>query len=108
MKQCYQPRKEKNMTRSMLVLLAAVAATTVACTPEQRAQTLPPGTYEKTTKTTDAAGTTTTQKVETEVEVDEEGDKTAVVKTKTTRDPKGLFNKQTVRETEVISDEDRY
>lgn len=78
-----------------LILASAVALTAAACTPSQRATTLPPGEYEKTTSTTDARGTTYEKKQTTDVGYDANGNKTATVKTETTKDPKGLFNKTT-------------
>lgn len=88
----------------LFATLAALAAL-AACTPEHRAETMPPGKYESMTKTTDDNGTTITRQEATEVDVDEEGNKTAVVKTKTTKDPKGLFNKRTTSETTKVIEE---
>lgn len=82
-------------------ILAAVAASTLglgACS-----SNLPPGHYEDRTSTTDAQGTRTSTAKETDVYYDEHGRKQVRTETETTRDPKGLFNKQTsktVRTTE--------
>lgn len=86
-----------------LIALSAVALGLGACTPEQRVLNAPPGNYENQTSSTDSAGTTTDKKTSTNVSVDQYGNKTAVVKTKTTKDPKGLFNKTTTENsTQVI------
>ncbi|MBN8530881.1 MAG: hypothetical protein J0L97_03335 [Alphaproteobacteria bacterium] len=54
-----------------------------------------PGKYESTTTSTDQYGTTVKREETTDVQVDSSGRKKAVVKSKTTRDPKGLLNKTT-------------
>ncbi len=80
---------------STLVAVSALALGLSAC-----ATTWPaPGKYEKTTSSTDANGTTIERKTSTKVDVDEYGNKNAVVKSKTTRDPKGLLNKSTTSKT---------
>jgi len=63
---------------------------------------LPPGTYVDKAEHTDRDGTNVEAKKTTQVGYDEYGNKTAVVKTKTTTDPKGLFNKETTRSTTVV------
>ena len=73
--------------------ILAVAACSSAPT------TLPPGEYEKTHRTTDAAGNEVEQTTRTEVYYDAEGNKRAVQETETTTDPKGLFNKSTTSTT---------
>ena len=88
-----------------LTVLATVFALS-ACEPK-RATDLPPGSYEKTTRTTNEQGTTTTHTSETDVYVDADGNKTAVVQSKTTEDPKGLFNKKTTQKTTVVEEENR-
>jgi hypothetical protein len=95
------------MTKSFLALLAvsAAAIATSACTPEQRAMNMAPGTYSNTRSSTDQYGTTTTQKNETDVSVDEYGNKRVVTESKTTEDPKGLLNKRTVSKTKTVDDE---
>lgn len=94
------------MTKHLLVLLTASAAVlgASACTPEQKAMNTPPGTYKSTTTSTDANGTTYKTKDVTDVTVDEYGNKKAVVKSKTTKDPKGLFNKTTSSSEQVIEE----
>jgi len=93
------------MTKSLLALsaIAATALTLSACA-EQTTSTLPPGTYKNTTTSTDANGTTYKTKDSTDVSVDEYGNKKAVVKSKTTKDPKGLFNKSTSESKQVIEE----
>lgn len=82
------------MTFKTLTILAASVALigVTACTNNSPAD-LPPGKYEKTTKSTNADGTTTTRRTTTEVDQDRYGNKSATRETETTSDPKGLFNK---------------
>lgn len=93
--------------KKKLPILMVVSVLTLgvgACTHEETVLNNPPGTYEKTTSTTDAYGTTVKRTTSTDVDVDEYGNKRAVVKSKTTKDPKGLFNKSTSKSTEVIEE----
>ncbi len=83
-----------------LLALSVLALGTSACTQEDRVMQSAPGTYEKTVTSTDGNGTTVQRKSSTEVEVDEYGNKKATIKSKTTNDPKGLFNKTTTSKTE--------
>lgn len=57
------------------------------------------GSYVKKTNAekTDAAGTKTTAETKVDMDVDSDGDATKTTTTKETRDPKGLFNKDTVK-----------
>ncbi|MFY9288775.1 MAG: hypothetical protein WAO98_09780 [Alphaproteobacteria bacterium] len=83
------------MKKSLLLLAVTAGAFGLsACTSDNPA-TLPPGKYEKTQSSTNAYGTKTEKKIETDVQYDEYGNKKATVKSKTSRDPKGLFNKST-------------
>ncbi len=91
-------------TTIALTMLSAGLITLSACTAENQATNLPPGKYEKTTKSTDANGTDVTRKQTTDVTVDQYGRKTAVVSEKKTTDPKGLFNKNTSQSKEVIQE----
>lgn len=95
------------MDKHLTVLIALMALTfgVNACTQEQSALNKPPGTYEKTVRSTDEYGTTTTRKTSTDVDVDEYGNKTAVVKSKTTKDPKGMFNKTTTSQSKEVIEE---
>ncbi len=65
----------------------------------------PPGKYEHYNATTDANGTTRTTDNTTEVYEDEYGNKKAVVKSKKTTDPRGLFNKSTSKSEAVIQEQ---
>lgn len=97
------------MNKATITLLALTAVLGMtACTEEKHVRDLPPGKYESMKKTTDASGTTTVQKSSTEVDVDEDGNKKAVVKSKTTKDPKGLFNKKTTSETKKVIEDENY
>ncbi len=84
------------MTKYLLTLsvLSAGILGLAAC-----AKSLPPGHYENTSSSTNAAGTKTTTEKNTDVYYDKYGNKRATVKTETTKDPKGLFNKQTTEST---------
>jgi hypothetical protein len=96
------------MTKTLTLMTAAVALLAIpACTQSQRATDLPPGKYESQTSSVNADGTKTTRSTTTEVDQDRDGDKSATTETKTTRDPKGLFNKQTSKTTTKTT-EDRY
>lgn len=88
--------------KKILTLLAVstVALSVGACT--TRATDLPPGQYEKTTKSTNAYGTETVQKNETEVYYDQNGNKKAKIESETTQDPKGLFNKSTAKKITTV------
>lgn len=93
--------------KTKLPILLALSALTLglgACAPEQRVLNNPPGKYEKTTSTTDSSGTTVDKQSSTNISVDEYGNKRAVIKSKTSRDPKGLFNKTTNSSTQVIEE----
>lgn len=90
------------MKRVFLISVSVLAL--AAC--QQTPLDTPPGKYESTTSSTDVNGTTVTHKSSTAVSVDDYGNKTAVVKSKTTEDPKGLFNKKTTSESkEVIKEQ---
>lgn len=88
----------------MSKLLIAVAALGViglgACAPHN---TMPPGHYESTSSSTNAKGTKTTVDKETDVYYDRYGNKKSTVKTETTTDPKGLFNKETTTSTKTYN-----
>ena len=95
--------------RKHVLTLCAVAVTgiTVSACSTLNPSDLPPGKYERTTTSTNADGTEVTRKSSTNVDVDNNGNKSATVKSKTTQDPKGLFNKKTTSETESTYEEDR-
>lgn len=91
------------MQKKLPILLAvsALALGLGACEQEKRQEervlNKAPGTYEKTTSSTDAEGTTTEQESSTDIRIDDQGKKKAVIKTKKTKDPKGLLNKTTIK-----------
>ena len=88
---------------SGLVALSVLAFSLSACMHDSVLNN-PPGKYERTTSSTDANGTTVENQSSTDVSVDNKGKKKAVVKSKTTKDPKGLFNKTTTQSNEVIEE----
>ncbi len=92
------------MSKQVLLMTAALISTLAisACSTEQRAAELPPGKYQKTTTSTDAYGTTTERRDVTRVTRDDDGDKDVYVETETTKDPKGMFNKKTVKKSKTV------
>ena len=87
------------MNKHLVTALASSALILglAACGPTSKA----PGTYETESSSVDSNGTRTTKKSYTDVSVDGAGHKKVVSKTKTTKDPKGLFNKTTTSKTDV-------
>jgi hypothetical protein len=81
----------KKLFTVMAVLTLALGLT--ACT--ENLLDNPPGRYENSITFTDADGTTTERRSSTQIAVDEYGRRKAIVKSTTTKDPKGLFNKTT-------------
>lgn len=99
------------MNKTLLSVFAITATTLLAtaCERGDDISNLPPGKYEKTTRSTDAYGTTTESTRSTEVDEDAYGNKRAVIEDKTTKDPKGLLNKRTTSNTKkVIEDKKTY
>ncbi len=105
----------KNITRITFLLLTAAATSTMAY------QAVAGDTYKAETtierdddgdatknveveKTTDTGSKS--YESETSVDVDDDGDAEKTVETKTVTDPKGLFNKETVKTTDTIKSED--
>ena len=90
------------MNKKIITLVASSALILglAACGPTTKA----PGTYETENTSVNSAGTKTTKKNYTDVSVDRNGNKKVVSKTKTTKDPKGLFNKTTTSKTDVETD----
>jgi hypothetical protein len=91
------------MMKNKYIALCTTAALLTVAACSSSPTTLPPGQYSKTHKSTNAAGTTTEQNTETNVYVDEHGNKRAVQKTETSRDPEGLFNKSTSSKTRTYN-----
>lgn len=92
-------------TLTGLLLLTTALSACMQQQPAPKAQSaadMAPGTYEKTTTRTDADGTTVKHKDSTVVQEDAYGNKKAVVKSKTTQDPKGLFNKTTTSQSKEV------
>lgn len=82
------------MKKALTPVLGAVALLAIAgCTAAPK--TLPPGQYKETERNVNASGTETKKETTTDVYYDEYGNKRATQKTETSRDPKGLFNKDT-------------
>ncbi len=90
------------MKHPLAVLALAAAALNVAACTHSGAADLPPGQYENKTSSTNSNGTDTSKDTTTTVGYDSYGNKKAVVKSKTTVDPPGLFNKSTTETDQVI------
>jgi len=58
----------------------------------------PPGHYEHNTSHVNDNGTRIDENRSTDIEIDENGNRRTQSRTRTTRDPKGLFNKKTTSE----------
>ena len=85
-----------------LTIIAFAAASMIVSGCERSAVDLPPGKYENRTSSTDSNNMTTEKENSTTVGYDSYGNKKAVVHTKTSRDPPGLFNKSTTESNQVI------
>ena len=79
------------MSKSLLMLTAVATLGLAACA---ETNTLAPGHYEHSSTSTSRNGTKTTVNKETDVYYDQYGNKKTTVQTETTKDPKGLFNKE--------------
>src|SRR5262249_38394338 len=91
-----------------LAATAAVALAVSACSDSHSSTAnLAPGKYERTTTSTNANGTTVKHKTYPNVTEDDEGNRRAVVDTRTSRDPRGLFNKTTT-ESRTVTEENPY
>ena len=88
-----------------LVAVTASALTLTACMEQHSALNLPPGKYKNNTSTTDSNGTTRERQSSTDVMVDDYGNKKAIVHSKSTKDPRGLFNKSTTSESSQTIEE---
>lgn len=88
------------MKKPLLAALLISTTALAACHMSPSSPTnKPPGTYKTTSESTNADGTKTTTDKTTYVYRDGSGDKKATVKTETSSDPKGLFNKKTTETT---------
>jgi hypothetical protein len=92
------------MKGSIFVYMLAIVLPLAACTLEQDPN-LPPGKYERVSRTTDAQGTETVDRSYVDIEEDEQGHRKTVKESETTKDPKGLFNKKTVKKSKKTTDE---
>ena len=90
----------KNLFPFLALGVAAIGIS--ACAPERSVLNMPPGQYEKTTSSSNSNGTNVEQKKSASVGYDANGNKEAVVQSKTTIDPPGLFNKSTSTSTAVV------
>lgn len=91
------------MNKTILTALLLSTAALGACTAPYSPTHKPPGTYKSSSSSTDASGTKTTVNKTTHVYEDSSGNKKAVVKTETSKDPEGLFNKETSTTTKTYN-----
>lgn len=77
-----------------VIALGVSAFGLTACADTWSPTTKEPGVYKTTSTSKNPAGTKTTTEKTTSVYHDQYGNKKATVKTETTQDPKGLFNKE--------------
>lgn len=89
------------MKMTLKLLATATVLLSVAGCDHSSALDLAPGKYQKSTSTVTPNGTGVTQDNKTTVGYDSYGNKKAVVQTKTTQDPPGLFNKTTTGTTVI-------
>jgi hypothetical protein len=89
------------MHKTFKILATTAVLLSVAGCDTGSALNLAPGKYEKSTSTVTPNGTAVTQDNQTTVGYDSYGNKKAVVQTKTTQDPPGLFNKTTTGTTVI-------
>ncbi len=89
------------MKKTLFIVPLSVAAAITLSACSTAPTTLPPGQYERTTKSTDYNGTAVKKTTSTNVYYEENGNKKATVDTTTSRDPKGLFNKSTTETRET-------
>ena len=82
-----------------IVALSALTFGLSACMDLQNALDTSQSKYENTSSSTDANGTEITRQSSSEVGTDAQGNKHSVIKTKVTKDPKGLLNKSTTTQT---------
>ena len=82
------------MKIKFLTLCTFVCFGAAACS-HSNAPDLAPGKYQSSTSSTDANGTMVDKDVTTNVAVDPNGNKSVDTTTKTSNDPRGLFNKTT-------------
>lgn len=75
--------------------ISALILSLGGCMDIKSALDMPVDKYEKTVSSTDAAGTTTQRQSSSEITRDTSGQEKTVIKSKTTNDPEGLFNKTT-------------
>ena len=89
------------MNKPLITLLtvSTLMLSLSACMDMKNAMDMPDGKSEKMSSSTDANGTTTQRQYSTETDTDETGHKKTIVKSKVTKDPKGLFNKTTTTQT---------
>lgn len=88
----------KKKTKTILAL-SALALGLNACMDMKNAMDTPDRKYENSTSSTDAHGTQTTRQSSSEIGTDAQGHKHSVIKSKVTKDPKGLLNKTTTSQT---------
>jgi hypothetical protein len=85
------------MRKTHISLSALLIVMALSGCMHNNAKDLPPGRYERSSTTVDSKGTARASESSTNVYYDENGHKKSTVDTKTSTDPKGLFNKSTTK-----------
>lgn len=88
-----------------LLLAATTLVGLSGCAVDHRSMMRPPGSYQTTESNTDAQGTTTERKVNTDVTVDNKGRRRQSTTSETSRDPRGLMNKTTTKKSTTTTEE---
>ena len=92
---------KKQFFTAMALSAAVLSISACSWMEGQSDKTMPPGHYESSNSSVNAAGTRTDTSKDTDVYYDANGDKRSKVTTSTTKDPKGLFNKSTSTSTKT-------
>lgn len=93
------------MKSTMKIILLGVLVTGAGCTYNEPANLPAPGHYDRTTVSTNSQGTTVSNQKSTDVTVDADGNKTAVIKNSNSTDPEGLLNRRSNTNTTIIHEQ---
>lgn len=90
------------MKKTQTLLSVSLVALALSGCMSSHPANLPPGQYERSSTTVDSKGTARAVESSTNVYYDKYGNKKATIDTKTSTDPKGLFNKSTTETHETV------
>jgi hypothetical protein len=93
------------MKMKTILTLCSIALTLPACMHNQGMMHKPLANYERTSSSTDRNGTTTERQTSSRVMTDQYGNRSAVITSKTTENPKGLFNRRTLNQSRQVIEE---